>query len=300
MSRGSLRGDVFTWHHITRPTAADFAFLAQHFPLDEVDMATLRAGVDLPRMHDRSEWHLLALHIPQLMTTKSDLAKTSLYVLLNKTTVVTVVSHDTRLSRLFEAAKKKGAPKLAHGNTLEVAAWLLGEVFDGIDEIVDAIFARIGTLERGMHRDTDAYVTRELAALRRDVLMLDLMVEPGRSVLEQVLHTRLPYRGAAAHNRIVYLYDRLHGMHVILQHYLQLIEGMFQVHETSLSHRTNKTVQLLTIISVLLMPPTLIASYYGMNISNLPLAHDFRLVSLLIVGAVAAFMCILHLILRKR
>lgn len=300
MAHATVKGTAFSWHHVTRPTAADLAFIAKHFPLDEVDAQTLRDGVDLPRMHDRDDWHMLAFHIPELASAKSDMLRATVYVLVNAKTVVTVVDRQTRLSRVFDVVKKRGAhAKLEHGNTLEVVAWLLGEVCDGLDEVLDALYVRIGALEHRIAK-THASSGYELAALRRDALVLDLMVDPAEAVIAQILHTRLPYRGMTAHGRMVHIHDRLHGMHIVLQHYLKLLENMSRLYESTLAHRTSRTVQVLTVLSVLLMPPTLIASYYGMNIANLPFAHDFRIVSLFLLGAVIIFLLVVFVMTRKR
>jgi Mg2+ and Co2+ transporter CorA len=46
------------------------------------------------------------------------------------------------------------------------------------------------------------------------------------------------------------------------------------VNETFLAHRTNDTVRMLTLISVALMPPTLVVGYLGMNVPSLPFSHN--------------------------
>lgn len=301
MPHASVKGDAFVWYHVTRTGRDNFSFLQELFPLNDVDKEVLGVGVDISRFHDRGEWHMLVLHVPGLASAKHDLTRSTLYVLFNRKTVATISEGDDgRIAKLFRDVQKKGThQKLHHGTTGDVVGWLLGHEFDGIDEIVDKLFTRIQQLEGRLRRPPVSF-THDVGSLRRDVLMLDLVVEPQISVMQQLLGVKEPYRGTAAVAQIVNLRDRLHGMHAVLGHYNKLIDSLFQVHETSLSHRTNQTVQLLTAISVLLMPPTLIASYYGMNLTGLPFAHDYRIVSGLIFGAVVLFLFVVHYIYRKR
>ena len=79
-----------------------------------------------------------------------------------------------------------------------------------------------------------------------------------------------------------------------------IIDGLFEVNEAFLSHRTNEIIRILTIISVILMPPTLISSYYGMNISSLPFVHSIEIVTTIIVGSLLVALGIIFYIDRKR
>jgi magnesium transporter len=48
------------------------------------------------------------------------------------------------------------------------------------------------------------------------------------------------------------------------------ITGMLEAHLSNVSNRLNEVMKVLTIVSTLLMPPTLLTSLYGMNV---PLPH---------------------------
>jgi len=54
-----------------------------------------------------------------------------------------------------------------------------------------------------------------------------------------------------------------------------ILNGTMEAYASIISNNLNFVIQRLTLITLILMVPTLIASYYGMNIKNLPLAeHD--------------------------
>jgi magnesium transporter len=65
-----------------------------------------------------------------------------------------------------------------------------------------------------------------------------------------------------------------------LDEYKEVIEGLNDTHDSLASNSTNEVMKTLTIIATLMMPTTLVASIYGMNI---PLPFQDSPLSLLIV-----------------
>jgi magnesium transporter len=51
-----------------------------------------------------------------------------------------------------------------------------------------------------------------------------------------------------------------------LENYKEVVEGLEDSNESVLSHRTNDTLRVLTSITVIVLPLTLLASLFGMNV----------------------------------
>jgi magnesium transporter len=52
----------------------------------------------------------------------------------------------------------------------------------------------------------------------------------------------------------------------MLENYKEVVEGLESTNESQIAHRTNETFRVLTAISVIVLPLTLIASIWGMNV----------------------------------
>jgi magnesium transporter len=52
----------------------------------------------------------------------------------------------------------------------------------------------------------------------------------------------------------------------MLENFKEVVEGLESTNESVLSHRTNDVLRILTAFSVMLLPLTLIASTFGMNV----------------------------------
>ena len=86
-----------------------------------------------------------------------------------------------------------------------------------------------------------------------------------------------------------------------LDEYKEIIEGLSDTHDSLASNRTNEVMQTLTIIATILLPITVVASIYGMNIplpfqdTSFSLIFVF-LVMLVIIGGMLLLFRHKHLI----
>jgi magnesium transporter len=52
----------------------------------------------------------------------------------------------------------------------------------------------------------------------------------------------------------------------MLENYKEVVEALESTNESAIAHRTNETFRVLTAISVIVLPLTLVASIWGMNV----------------------------------
>jgi magnesium transporter len=80
----------------------------------------------------------------------------------------------------------------------------------------------------------------------------------------------------------------------MLENYKEVVEGLESTNESAIAHRTNETFRVLTAISLVFLPLTLIASIWGMNVGvpgeeSKPAFWVIMVVMLAVVLAVAGF-----------
>ena len=77
-----------------------------------------------------------------------------------------------------------------------------------------------------------------------------------------------------------------------LDEYKELIEGLNDTHDSLMTNRTNTIIRLLTLISTILLPTTLVASIWGMNI-GLPFqnsSYSFIYIGLIMAGIIGGML----------
>ncbi|HXG40719.1 MAG TPA: CorA family divalent cation transporter, partial [Candidatus Limnocylindrales bacterium] len=126
----------------------------------------------------------------------------------------------------------------------------------------------------------------ELGRLRRRIAAVRRLLAPHRDILAALGRpdlTSLAETDAAPEFRAVG--ERLERALEAIEHARELVRGTFEVYMTQTANRTNETMKVLTLASVLLLPGSLIAGIMGMNF-DLPVFRDDRFFWL-VLGAIA-------------
>ena len=147
---------------------------------------------------------------------------------------------------------------------------------------------------------TDKGTIEELTFARRIVLDIRRTVSMEKFIIDSLSRSKKDF--IVRREYVVYfddIRDYLEKVWTILDDYKNITDGLFETNESLLSLRTNEIIKLLTLISVSLMPLTLLSGIYGMNVDRLPFAHNPSVVAL-IFGSLLAVIITVVLIYRKK
>lgn len=142
---------------------------------------------------------------------------------------------------------------------------LLDAVVDGYYPVLEEFGSRLEFLEEEVIEDPREDLVGIIHAARRDVLALRQSVWPMREAVGQLY--RDEFRLISDESRI-YLRDAYdHTVQVIelLESYREMASALLEVYLSSVSHRMNEVMKVLTIIATIFIPLTFIAGIYGMN-----------------------------------
>ena len=145
----------------------------------------------------------------------------------------------------------------------DAGALVAGELSDTLDEIEERLIDDVSGNERlrlGPVRRTAVRLHRQLAALR---LLFRRWSAPGEA--------ELPTRIGAAAGRLAQRLDGLDHEIASIQERARLLQDEIAA---KLAAETNRHLFVLTVLTALLLPPTLISGIFGMNVSDLPFTKE--------------------------
>ncbi len=82
--------------------------------------------------------------------------------------------------------------------------------------------------------------------------------------------------------------------------YTNILNGTMEAYASIISNNLNIVIQRLTLITIILMVPTLVASYYGMNVQGLPLKNDPNAFYYIIIISLVVSLLLAWFFRRKR
>lgn len=298
-----LKGKDFVWFHISQLSDKDFNFLRKEFKFHPLDFDDLRNETEIPKLEHYKHYLFCIFTIPVLSGGHQRVGKENLAVFISKDYIVTITREPIEsVDRFFSRAKRstRTRSEAMKKSTGFFMYYLLDYVFRDAKVILQELVREANNVELAVYDERTKVTTKRLGIVRRNVLFMRHIIDPQRILLNQILNTRKSYLSKDLALYYEDVKDTLDSMWVITDNLKNIVDGLFDVNEAFLSHRTNEIIRLLTVISVILMPPTLITGYFGMNVQDLPLAENIAVVSLIIVLSIFLFWLVIIRIDRRK
>jgi magnesium transporter len=125
---------------------------------------------------------------------------------------------------------------------------------------------KLERLEEDIFEGRSEEVVRDISTSKQEIINFRKIIRPQRAVLSDLERTKQRY---LAEDLEVYFDDIVDASERIwdmLENYKEVVEALEGTNESVLSHRVNEVLRVLTAFSVVVLPLTLIASIWGMNV----------------------------------
>ncbi|MCA9316461.1 MAG: magnesium/cobalt transporter CorA [Planctomycetes bacterium] len=147
---------------------------------------------------------------------------------------------------------------------------LLDAIVDRWFPVLDAVAQGLEQAEDQVIEDSGPQTLGRLHRLRRDVTVLRRVGWPQREALQSIL--RDPSAMVSEEVRS-YLRDTSDHMTQIMEGVdacREMVTGLMDLHLSTLGHRTNEVMKVLTLMASIFIPLTFLAGLYGMNFHDMP------------------------------
>jgi magnesium transporter len=264
-----LSAEGLTWVHVDRPGGLEVAHLSERFTFHELDMEDVLSKRQRPKIDEYSEYLFVVLHFPVYDKTVRRLNAAELDVFLGPDFVITLPNVEllpvTYLFRRCEddAALREDVFSKGSGYLLY---HVLDDLFDYCFPILDKIGAKLDSIEPAIFEERSEDVVRDISNAKQEIIAYRKIIKPERStlrLLERSTQRFLPENLEVYYDDIVDASERIWDL---LDNYKEVIEGLESTNESFISHNQQYRLQLLTVVTVILLPLTLIASVFGMNV----------------------------------
>lgn len=191
-------------------------------------------------------------------------------IVLGKNYVVSVEEGPSGAFASVEALIDKDRARVRQSGADYLAYLLLDRVVDNYFIVLERLGERIDALQDELVSGPGPQTLRLLHHLRRETLVLRRSVWPLREVIGGLERER---SALIRPETAVYLRDVYdHTIHVVdtIETFREVLSGMLELYMSSSTNRLNEVIKVLTVIATVFIPPTFIASVYGMNFRHMP------------------------------
>jgi magnesium transporter len=177
---------------------------------------------------------------------------------------------------------------------------ILDDLYDYCFPILDKIGHKLDVIEDDMFEGLSSEVVRDISNVKQEIINFRKVIRPQRPVLRDLEKVKQRYLATDLDLEIYFddIVDAHERIWDMLENYKEVAEALAETNESVISHRVNDILRVLTSISVIVLPLTLIASIWGMNV-RVP-GEQSIVAFWIVLGAMFAILLAMVAYFRKR
>ncbi len=147
---------------------------------------------------------------------------------------------------------------------------LIDSIVDSYFHILEQIGDRLEELEKELLRQPTQATLQQVHQVKGQLIYLRKSLWPLRELTNSLLQDEFPLIHESTYVFLRDLYDHCVQIIDTLETFRDTATGLIDLYMSSISHRMNEVMQVLTIMASIFIPLTFIAGIYGMNFDVIP------------------------------
>ncbi len=257
------------WVDLCKPTDEESFVLTHDFAFHPLAIEDVIAEKPRTKIDDYDSYLFLVFQIVDYVGREEGLKISEIDMFLGHNSVVTVHYDDHRIfDYLYHRAQRderllsRGADFLFHA--------LIDATVDNYNATLDILEYEVDQVEDDVLSGPDEETLRSIFTLRRDIVHLKRIVIPQMEVLSHFSRDQFKLITSKAAVYFSDIHDHLVLISDIAEVHRQILNSSLEVYYSSVSTKTNEIIKVLTIFTVLFIPPTFLVGLWGMNFDFMP------------------------------
>jgi magnesium transporter len=277
----------FVWIDLDAFTQENLRSIAEVLHLNPASLRTAMSPWQRPRIATRDQGFFVSATIPRPDDTTYRVYAAELDLFVSDNFLVS--AHKQPLpffDRVMARARQN--PGLMQQDSAFLLYIILDELLDYYEGLVEGMNDQIERMEERALEDTSDSFLRDLQRLKRYVYALVRIAGHHREIFTAFTRPDFPFTSRAEMEPYFHeLGDRLAQLLDSLDTAREDVNGAFDIYVSHVSHRMNQVMQLLTVVSVTLLPTTIILGFWGTNFQGVPLYTFFGFLAMVAIIAIS-------------
>ncbi|WPU65112.1 CorA family divalent cation transporter [Peredibacter starrii] len=277
-----LTNRSFSWFDVQEPHSDDFERLNTEFNLPYLLVQDTLRPEHLPKYEFTEEGHFLMMRsfdqeCGDEVTTVQDMTrKIALYITENHLLTIHRVPLPY-LSKVIEKCKKADQPKTIQGLVHQVVLGTIRSYEDPINNLqnlYDEFESDVLSKKLGLDTSRIYFFRRQLFVIKRILKQTNDALYHSKDFWEE------------NHSMLQDLKENIDQLYFQLDEISDNFEHLFELHIAMNDQRANEVMKVLTVFSTILLPLNFLASFYGMNFTQIPGLESKHALNLVITAMI--------------
>ena len=258
----------FVWIGLHEPDQPLLRTVQQRFGLHDLAIEDALRAHQRPKFEIYGDTLFIVVRTASLQDRKIRCGETHIFA--GRGYVVTV-RHGSTTAYKEVRTRCEGAPKmLAMGEGFVVYS-IMDFVVDNYFPVLQELESEVDALEDTIFsRTSDRPNVERIYEVRHELLLLRRAVQPLQEMCNRMMRFDVPLIDQAMHPYFRDIQDHVIRLVESIDNLRDLLAAALEAHLLLSSVEQNNIIKIFSVAAVVLMPPTLVASIYGMNFKSMP------------------------------
>lgn len=303
MAIKEIKQQNLTWVNISKADQENIDHLKKKYKFHHLDFEDIESETQIPKLDIYKNYLFLILQFPQWKFSSKKIVPHEVDIFAGENYLITIQhGKNKEIKNFFYRCmnNKKIRSDWMNGSSGYLLYRLLEALYGKTRPILNNIGKQISSIENEIFSgEEDLYAIRQLALHRRNISSFRRILDPQRYLVSTLANTRKPFLDESLSLYFDDIRDYLDKLWIIADSYKETVDGLHLTVESLINQKTNKVIGALTVISVSLLPLTLLSGIYGMNVIGLPFAENPKFVWTMF-GALATLILFIIYVMKKK
>jgi len=276
------------WLNIKTPTNDDLETIENTYHFHPLDIEDCRESNQRSKIDVYDDYHFLVLHFPNFDKQNRFIKPREVKIFWGEDFLITIGKSHWAVDNIFDDAMQqyKRGEDFEIGTSDAILYAILEKLMIESIQLLRKVGLELELINRELFGKSPAKIIERLSVTRKNIIVLNTMLKPQLRVFNKFESGNV--QGFADNmedywGNILDYYNRMWDM---TEDYGELIEGLSTTFDSLQTNKTNEIMKILTLISSIVLPLTLMTGIYGMNVM-LPMAENnnaFWIIALIMFG----------------
>lgn len=251
-----------------------------------------------PKIEDFNDYIYFVLKMIDYSYKTNTISLEQVSIIIGKNYVISLQEKPLEIYESIRKRIKNDKSKIRNAGSDYLAYLIIDSIIDNYFSVLEQIGEKIEHVENKLISNPAQKTLKTIYDLKRNMLYMRKSTWPLREIISRLERGEIALINDNTRIYIRDIYDHIIQVIDTIETFRDMLSGMIDIYLSSMTHRLNEVMKILTIISTIFIPITFIASIYGMNFRFMPeISWKW---GYLVVWAIILFIIIYMIIYFKR
>lgn len=270
-----INTDTTTWINVDGLKKAEVESLCNHYSIHFLVTEDILSVGQRPKMDEIDGLLFVLLNMLYFNAERSSVEVEQISIVLGKNFVISFQEDADKdvFNPLREKLKVTGT-KIRQNRADFLFYSLIDMIVDNYYVVMEKLGEKIEALEEDIIRNANTRSLAQINMLRKEMIILKRSVAPVRELVNGVLRSESDLIEERTEKYFKDVYDHIIQANDLAENYRDMMMNLNDLYLSKVNLKMNEVMKVMTVVTCLLAPATVIGGIFGMNFEQIPLLHN--------------------------